>query len=400
MGEDNPLELLNTRKLPYLLSGAFIFARLITLIAMPLEGLRGYGDFINYFEVSSLSGLPFIHYWVEYPPVFPFLAEGINRLARGQEHVFSYLLIFIFSLADAGSLYLFTRLVGRWFSNENQLLRAGAYLLVLVSLAYGWWYMDPLVVFWMLLGLNLMLNRRWQKAGLAVGIGVATKFFPLLVILSGWRRVSWKTLLLSTILSITPVLFMYGLLWNLSPNFTLASLRSQSSKGSWETIWALVDGNLNTGTFGPFDQRLDAETATMLPGNPPVFPPVISLILFGAAGLVFLYFAHPQDERQAVAVVGFAWSLMLLWSPGWSPQWILYLLPLILLVLPGRQAFLFVAVFALVGLLEWPVLLSRGYFSFLWVPVVLRTLLLLVLAIAFAGSVSLKGSGIMLSHNQ
>ena len=400
MAESNRPDVWNVEKMPVWFTAAFAFARLVTLAAMPLEGLRGYGDFINYFEVSGLSGLPFINYWVEYPPVFPFLAKVLRLAAGGREHVFYYLLVLLLSLADAGSLYLFTRLAGRWFPAEKLLLRSGAYLLALVSLAYGWWYLDPLVVFSMLLGLSLIFSRRWVKAGLAAGLGAATKFFPLLVILAAWRRVSWKRLALMASLSLAPLLLLAGLLWHFSPAFTLASLRSQASKGSWETVWALLDGNLNTGTFGAFDERLDPAAAARLRGKPPVIPPWASLLFFGAVGLGFLHAAHPQNDRQAAALVGFAWCLMLLWSPGWSPQWVLYLLPLILLVLPDRQAFLFGAVLILIGLLEWPVLLARGYFSMIWAPILLRTFLLAVLAASFARSVSLKWSGIMFYRNR
>ncbi len=387
-------------RLPVFFAAALAFARLVSLVAMPLESLRGYGDFINYFEVSGLQGLPFINYWVEYPPVFPFLARGIRFISGGQEHVFYYLLVLILSLADAGSLYLFTRLASRWFAPEQVLLRSGAYLLVLATLAYGWWYLDPLVVLSLLGGLTLLFGRRWAKAGLVVGVGVATKFFPVLVILAAWRRVSWRKMFILTGLSLAPVLMLVGLLWYNSPAFTLASLRSQASKGSWETVWALIDGNLHTGTFGAFDERLDPDAALRPRGNPPVISPWISLAVFGTAGLAFLLIAHPKDDRQAAALVGFAWSLMLTWSPGWSPQWVLYLLPLILLVLPARRAVLFGAALVLVSLLEWPVLLSRGYFSLIWAPIILRTFLLVGLAVLFAGSVSLKWSGIILYRNR
>ena len=37
-------------------------------------------------------------------------------------------------------------------------------------------------------------------------------------------------------------------------------------------------------------------------------------------------------SRSAIAFLGVTWCLFLIWSPGYSPQWVLYLLPLILLV--------------------------------------------------------------------
>jgi hypothetical protein len=71
----------------------------------------------------------------------------------------------------------------------------------------------------------------------------------------------------------------------------------------------------------------------------------------------------------------------LLWSPGWSPQWVLYLLPIILLVLPEREALLLSLALVLINLLEWPLLLSRGYNWGLWLTIPGRALLLALLAV-------------------
>jgi hypothetical protein len=378
---------IRANQIPLMFAAGVFFARLISLLTMTLEGLRGYGDFINYFEVSRLPGWPFLHYWVEYPPVFPFLTELLNRLAGQQEHVFYYLLAFILAMADAANAFMFTRLAARWFPYKSWLARSAVYALVLSTLAYGWWYFDPLTVFLMLLSISLVLERRWLSAGGVIGVGVATKLFPGLVVLAAWRRCSWKQMALLLCLSLAPLILLYGTLWQASPGFTGASIRSQLNKGSWETIWALIDGNIRTGTFGAFNERLDPNPPVNPPMSQPVIPPLVSLVFFAAAGFVFLLLAKPKDDRQSLALVGFAWTLFLLWSPGWSPQWILYLLPLLLLVLPDRHAFLFTAVLILVNLLEWPVLLSRGYFWGLWITIPVRTLLLIILVFSFASQV-------------
>ncbi len=75
--------------------------------------------------------------------------------------------------------------------------------------------------------------------------------------------------------------------------------------------------------------------------------------------------------------------LFFLWSPGYSPQWILFLLPLILLSLPVREGILISVVLTLVNLLEWPVMLSRGYFWSLNYLIPLRTSLMILLAFRF-----------------
>ncbi len=69
--------------------------------------------------------------------------------------------------------------------------------------------------------------------------------------------------------------------------------------------------------------------------------------------------------------------------PGYSPQWVLYLLPLTLLLLPPRRGILMSIVLLAVNVLEWPVLLARGWFQGLYLLVPVRTLLLLLLTILF-----------------
>lgn len=362
---------------------AFLCARFGSLLAMPLEGLRGYGDFPHYFNVASLSGWPFLDYWMEYPPLFPFLTALLFRLAGGQEHVFDYLLFFVLSLADAGNLYLFARLAFRLHERQWALLRTGAYLVILLTLAYSWWYFDSLVVFCMLLAASLLFEKKSQHTGAVVGLGILTKFFPGFTLIAAWRRFPVKQLVRLAAFSLLPVIVVWGLLFIVSPDFTAASLTSQGSKGSWETVWALLDGNIRTGSFGSIIERLDPQAAGQLVGQPALISPWITLVAFAGLGLWGLLKARPTRDIHSLALLGFGWCLFLLWSPGWSPQWVLYLLPLVLLVMDERQALLFALMFILVNLLEWPVLLSRGYFWALGGTVLLRMILLLLMAWEF-----------------
>jgi len=377
------------KKLPIFVAMLFFFARLVLLLELPMEGVVGYGDFRNYFLIVGLKGWPFINYWVEYPPLFPFLSASLFWLAAGQEHVYVYLLEFILLMADTGSVVLFARLALRLFQVEQASIRSILYLGVLVSLAYGWWYFEPLIVFLMMLGLTLVLERKTTGAGIVVGIGIAAKFFPGLALLAAWKRFSWKQMALFAGLSLVPLLVSYGLLWMASPAYTEASLRSQVSKGSWQTVWALLDGNFRTGNFGALEERYDPTRALVPQGNPPVISPLASLFVFGGLGLLSFRNVRPPQgstaltDRQSLGLVGFGWALFALWMPGWSPQWVLYLVPLILLVLPLRQAALLGAVLVMLNLLEWPVLLSRGLFWGLWVTILLRALILVVMALSF-----------------
>jgi hypothetical protein len=168
----------------------------------------------------------------------------------------------------------------------------------------------------------------------------------------------------------------YLALWLASPSMTIASLRSQGSKGSWETVWALVDGNYQTGNFGPEIERLDPAKALIPQGNPPRLPSGLTLIPFAILGVWIFFKTHITDARSAVSFLGFTWCLFLLWSPGFSPQWVLYLIPLCLLGLPDREGVLLAVILVLLCLLEWPGLLSRGYSWGLWVTIPVRTLMI------------------------
>jgi hypothetical protein len=361
----------------------FLFGRVLMILTLNLEGLRGFGDVGHFYQLGLIDGWPYFHYWVEFPPIFPFLIEILYRLSGGVEHVFDYLLVFVLTVADAGVLLLFNRLAVRLYGAESAKPRVMGYLVLLLTLAYGWWYFDPLAVLALMAALNLMIDQKPKRLGLAIGIGALIKLFPLLVLPAIWRRWPWRKALRTTLIAVGLLIVVYGALWLAAPQFTQASLASQGSKGSWETVWALVDGNDQSGLFGPEWERLDPTFAYIMRRNPPVIPVWLTLMVFGAVGLWGWWRVHPRTDRQVLALVGFTWSLFYLWSPGWSVQWVLYLLPLVILLLPKRLAALLTVALVLVNVLEWPLLLSRGAVWTLILTIPLRTLLFVLLAFLF-----------------
>jgi hypothetical protein len=368
-----------------------LFVRLISLMALPLEGLRGYGDFVHFYQMAGM-GWPFFDYWVEFPPIFPLLSAVLFRLGGGQEHIYDYLLAFVLLFSDASALAVFTRLTLRLHGESEGTPRLWMYCAMLAGLAYSWWYFDSLAVLALLLGLNWLLEGREGRAGLAWALGTLTKFFPVLGLAAAWRFRSPRRAALLTLITLSVTVAVWGGLILASPKMTLASLRSQASKGSWETVWALLDGNLHTGNFGPEIERYQANSALLPRGNPPRLSPWLTLPAFAGIGGYFFWRAKLRTDTAVVAFLGLTWCLFLLWSPGYSPQWVLYLLPLILLALPRRFAALMAFTLILVNLLEWPLLLSRGLFWSLWVIVPLRTALIGLLALAFAKAIPRQGS--------
>jgi hypothetical protein len=362
--------------------GLFLFCRLILLISLPLEGLRGFGDYVHSHRLAEM-GWPFIDYWVEYPPVFPFLSKFLFDLVDGRGHVYDTLFALIMTLAQTVSLWVFIKLAEKVLTEDVAQRTIWVYFALTLCIPYGWWYFDPLVVLAELLGLLWVFEGKETRAGIAFAIGILTKFFPALALPMVWRWLNWRRALVVTLLTLSITLAVYAGLYFTSPNQTLASIRSQSAKGSWETVWALVDGNLNTGIFGPEAERFDPSTALQLHGNPARVPSWLTLIPLAALGGWLFWRVRLNTMRAAIAFLGVTWCIFLLWSPGYSPQWVLYLLPVIMLALPARNARLFAIILTLVNILEWPVMLTRGYNWGLWLTIPVRTILLVLLAFEF-----------------
>jgi hypothetical protein len=355
----------------------FLAARLVTFMAYPTDSLMGYGDFNHFFQLAALPGWPFFQYWVEFPPIFPFLSTLVYNLAGGQQHVYVYLFLMILTAADTGNLVLFSHIVDRNYSAGAAVLRKLTYLVVLIALPYCWWYFDPLAVFCMMLGMNLVLENKIGRAGIVFGIGFLIKLFPIIGILVGWKRLKLSGLLRVAIISLILGGIGFGAIWLASPAYGRASILSQSGKGSWETIWALIDGNFQTGAMAPENERMDlSSVGHNMALNPPKIPPVLTLVVFGVIGLWALSRLKITTELQSIQVLCFTWGLFLLWSPGFSPQWILYLIPLILLSLPEREGFLFTIILTLICLAEWPMFLTRALFWTLLITVPVRFILI------------------------
>jgi hypothetical protein len=105
-------------------------------LALPLDALHGYGDFVTFYSVAQIPGWPFLDYWVEFPPIFPLLSELLFRISGGHQHIFSYLLVMVLLAADAGNLYFFDRLARKYWAESDLLIRQVFYLAVLIALPY------------------------------------------------------------------------------------------------------------------------------------------------------------------------------------------------------------------------------------------------------------------------
>jgi hypothetical protein len=364
----------------------FVALRLMMLATFPADNLTLFGDYVYYYELAAYSDqgyLPFIHYWSEYPPVFPFLSVGIYQLAHlfgGGYHVYVQLMGLLMLGVNTGNLVLFLHLARQLHGDEVAERLGWVYSVLFVPLIYTWWNFDALTVFSLLLTLELLLGGHERWSAVAMGAGALIKLVPLLVFPAvvrtrPWRRWLAYGLVVAAVIGavVVPLLLAGG-------PVAVASFRSPTSWSSWQTVWALLDGNLRTGLLVAPSDHFDPALATTPVGNPARIPEWIRLVVFGLMYAGFFWKARLRAPSHRL--IGFVCTtivLFFLWSKGWSPQWQTLLFPLLLLVLPLRRSVLFVLVLSFVNLAEWPVLLSRGLNQWLYLTVVLRTALLVLL---------------------
>ncbi len=372
---------MNIKKPTYrLIVVLFFLARLVLFIASPYDIIPGYGDYWNFFNQAKL-GTPFLHFWTEFPPLFPFMSRTIFLLVNGKETSYSYVLALIISLFQAGTVAIFLHLEEKMRLDKKGISRVWVYFALVIGLFYSWSYFDPIAVFFLFLSISLLLDGKDNSAAFAIAAGVLTKWFPILVLPALWNIRSAKKAFKSTMMVIGIVTLIWGMLYLVNSDMTSASIKSQINKGSWETIWALMDKNIGTGNFNEEINRQIPATANIATGNPSTIPSWLTLIIFGSFGLGLLVKSKVHSDKWVISFIGLSFVIFFLWSPGYSPQWILYLLPFILLCLPRNEAFLLGASMVLVNLLEWPVLLSRGYFWSLYLLIPLRTILMILLGV-------------------
>jgi hypothetical protein len=135
----------------------------------------------------------------------------------------------------------------------------------------------------------------------------------------------------------------------------LTSLTVQAQKPSYQSVWALIDGNYRSGVFPTGEARADASAQAVHElGNPPVVPSPLRWALVGAA-LGWLWLARPPDNPQnRLYFVTATLLIVMLGSGGWSPQWMVTLTPLLLLCFPSRVGVLLILTLVVNVLVEFP----------------------------------------------
>jgi Glycosyltransferase family 87 len=383
---------------------------LVLILAMALRAMAvlvfrpgGYlgemSDFGYYRLLLSMTNqgyYPLVHFWTEYPPVFPWLMLGLYRLSLlippwVEPGTWFYLLLSTaLVVVEAGNLIVLYAIGRRLYGNDERAVRVcwiyAALLIPLVVLFGGF---DGLALLFLLLAVLFTLDRRPIAAGAAAGIGFMTKLVPIAALPAAFLHLSRLSQRAKLLIATTLVVLLIAAPFLATgPDYLLQSLKSPVIRSTWETVWALIDGYYSYGVAGGVD-RFDPQMAggaqhpTRLPW----------LVITTAFCLFYLYLFTRRvdwsDKRRVVAFTALTQNLLTLYFKGYSPQFLVMLLPFVLLLITGWRKIAYVLLLSAVNLVEYPV-----YFVLLpdqhWLlagTVLIRTVILLILSVEYAAQV-------------
>jgi hypothetical protein len=187
-------------------------------------------------------------------------------------------------------------------------------------------------------------------------LGTLTKYTPVLVLPAVWRFYDRRRAMEYTLTVVVVVSLVLGGVVAWGGRMAVASLLAQFNKASYQSVWALIDGNRRTGSFTGPETRFDADNAFNPYGNEPVIPAWLRILPFAGIGLYLFTRKLRSDDRGMVAFFTITLVLFFLWAQGWSPQWILTLTPLILLNFPNRSGVLLCLALSGISFVEYPLL--------------------------------------------
>lgn len=351
----------------FILSRALPFGLRLALLLGPHSD-RPF-DIVKTWQAARLAGqglFPYIHYWAEYPPLYPWLSVliyGLSRMAPlGPDGRLTFYAVLgaLLIAAEVGIVILIYRLAASAGNGRMAMQAALLYACLSVPLyLYTGWF-DTIPAFLLLLALERLMAGRLSQSALAAAIGGLFKVFPLLAIPVAWRALrSWDQRLRYTAIAGAVIVAIMMPFILISPVMTAAWARATLTRSSWETIWALAEGYTGFGLVAPLALRTDPASAG-LQAHPSTLPwPLITLVLILALIGLFTRPLNLTAARPVVALGGLSLNLVLLFSRGYSPQFLLWVLPLLFAVFPGLTGAAYGLLLSGANVLEYPL-----YFSF------------------------------------
>ncbi|MBP7652859.1 hypothetical protein KA977_05510 [Candidatus Dependentiae bacterium] len=354
-------------------------SRMMSLLWFKPGGLTGnYTDYSVYYSIVKLSdmgALPFIHFWREYPPFNLYIMLWIYKISLNFStavfnnfQIFSILLFTVMSIIEAGTvavLYLAGREIYNGIKPFTIILIYGILFYPIFVLNFSF---DYIHIFFMMASLYLFIKEKYAFSFIIAGIGISSKIFPVLLIPVFFM---YSPKIKTKILSVAIPLLIFFII--LSPflyanyKFIISFFAFLIKRHPWESIPALMNGYYSVGKALLPQYYFDSESYKILIIG---FEDKYSIYFTLTAGLIILFTAlRKPSEINKIKVVKtalFIISVFFAFSKGWSSQYILTVIPLIILCLPDYKGIIIILMLSIFNFLENPV-----YFNYfpekLWI---------------------------------
>jgi len=367
------------------------FRVMTVLFFQPGGYFRAYSDFTFYMGAASVTDegyYPFVDFWLEYPPLFPWLFTAFYRLSLllpkpEDPRLWFYSLVGLtLVLFEIGNFILIYATARRLYDRGEALRRITFYAALFYPVYVLTANFDTVPLFFMLLGLYLILESRSIASGIALGAGFCVKLTPIILLAVGFRVLSGiRSKVKHVVAAILTIIGLSLPFLILDANLYLMPFRATIGRGSWENVWALLEGFFGYGEVG--GDRFD-RLASDFSLHPSTLPWFWITVFFG---LVYLFFytrrIDYRDKRKVLGLSVLTTALFMLYSKGYSPQFLVYMLPLVMLYCPPLRAIAYAISLTVLNFLEHPIFpaLFRGEHGFFTGIMIFRALLFIGLAL-------------------
>jgi len=344
-------------------------------------------SWLEFFDPVRNGYLPYIDFHVGYPPIGFLTYMPFALLSNFDLMTFAAFMRIVNAFFLIMSVWLIYIIAYKVRGRRDAFLSAFIIIFSFSTLSYNRHSNESIALFFALLGIYFLLNKKAFSAGLAVGLGAMTKILPGLLILPAIKRLDRtreRVLLIGGAYIVILFLNLPFIIFN--PFMWWGTYSYNGARGPWETMWALMDGWYSHGggealhpyfeAFIPYTQlttlfKPSPNDHAYYAWNIPWLPTL--LFVLGVASVLLSYFLiNKRDLLEGVALTLFLFTFF---SKGYSPGFTIFMLPFIALALEGIKKVTLCAMLETATILQSMVWLPGFYSqSLLAIAVILRTI--------------------------